>query len=134
MKIDGGCFCGAVVYEADVDPENTLICHCTDCQSLSGSAFRSLVITAPGSFRLLKGALTTFVKTADSGNKRLLTFCPVCGSSIYSTTEGADPKTHSLRLGTVKQRAELTPKKQYWHRSAAAWLDELPLIPRTEKN
>ena len=32
MKIDGGCHCGAITYEAEVDPEKTSICHCTDCQ------------------------------------------------------------------------------------------------------
>lgn len=27
MKIDGGCHCGAITYEAEVDPEKTSICH-----------------------------------------------------------------------------------------------------------
>jgi len=40
MKIDGACHCGEVKYEAEVDPEKVAICDCTDCQSLSGSAFR----------------------------------------------------------------------------------------------
>jgi hypothetical protein len=39
MKIDGGCHCGYITYEAEADPEKTTICHCTDCQRLSGSAF-----------------------------------------------------------------------------------------------
>ena len=38
MKIDGGCHCGAIAYEAEVDPEKTSICHCTDCQQLTGTA------------------------------------------------------------------------------------------------
>ena len=37
MKIEGGCHCGYIAYEAEVDPERVLICHCTDCQTLSGS-------------------------------------------------------------------------------------------------
>ena len=40
MKIDGECLCGDVAYEAEIDPENVGLCHCTDCQTLSGSAFR----------------------------------------------------------------------------------------------
>jgi hypothetical protein len=43
LKIDGGCHCGLITYEAEVDPEHVEICHCTDCQSLSGSAFRVFV-------------------------------------------------------------------------------------------
>jgi hypothetical protein len=35
MKIDGGCHCGYITYEAEADPEKTTICHCTDCRHLS---------------------------------------------------------------------------------------------------
>jgi len=40
MKVDGGCHCGNIRYEAEVDPANVVICHSTDCQRLSGSAPR----------------------------------------------------------------------------------------------
>ncbi len=40
MKIDGHCYCGEITFEAEVDPNGLNICHCTDCQTLSGSAFR----------------------------------------------------------------------------------------------
>jgi hypothetical protein len=29
MKIDGGCHCGRVTYEAEIDPDKAAICHCT---------------------------------------------------------------------------------------------------------
>jgi hypothetical protein len=35
MKIDGGCHCGAVRYEARISPKLVTICHCTDCQTIS---------------------------------------------------------------------------------------------------
>ena len=40
MKIDGGCHCGAIAYEADIDPDYVVICHCTDCQAMSGAPYR----------------------------------------------------------------------------------------------
>ena len=30
MKIDGGCHCGYITYEAEADPQKPFICHCTD--------------------------------------------------------------------------------------------------------
>ena len=45
MKIEGGCHCGHIKYEAEVDPAGAGICHCTDCQVFSGSAFRVVVST-----------------------------------------------------------------------------------------
>src|SRR5262245_4627881 len=38
MKVDGRCHCGYITYEAEIDPEKVMICHCTDCQTLTGSA------------------------------------------------------------------------------------------------
>jgi hypothetical protein len=43
MKIDGACHCGYITYEPEVDSNKTVICHCTDCQTLSGSAFRTQI-------------------------------------------------------------------------------------------
>jgi hypothetical protein len=38
MEIDGQCHCGQVTYRADIEPEKVSVCHCTDCQSLTGFA------------------------------------------------------------------------------------------------
>ena len=64
MKIDGGCHCGFITYEADADPEKVSICHCTDCQRLSGSAFRSSIPATDQNFKILSGQVTEYVKTA----------------------------------------------------------------------
>jgi hypothetical protein len=133
MKIDGRCHCGYIRYEAEIDPDNVGICHCTDCQTLSGSAFRTVVPSVKGSFKLVAGELNIYVKTGESGNKRPQSFCPRCGTPIYSTSAGDDPKVHSIRLGTVLQRDQLPPKTQYWFRSAQPWMRDLIPVPRIEK-
>jgi hypothetical protein len=133
MKIDGGCHCGAIAYEAEIDPAQVEICHCTDCQTLSGSAFRTVVPAPEEKFRLLKGAPKIYVKTAESGAKRAQAFCAECGAQIYATSVGAGPKTYNLRLGTARQRALLKPQLQYWSRSALPWIGEIAAIPRVEK-
>ncbi|WP_372622634.1 GFA family protein [Falsiroseomonas sp.] len=133
MKVDGRCHCGRIAYEAEIDPGAVMVCHCTDCQALSGSAFRTVALTRPGGFRLLSGELKTYVKVAESGARRHQGFCPDCGSPIYSTSEGDEPKVYSLRLGTCTQRAELVPVAQIWSGSALPWLGELPAIARRPK-
>ena len=96
MKINGGCHCGYITYEADADPEGAIICNCTDCQTLSGSAFRTVLPTREGSFKLRSGELKIYVKTGESGTARPQSFCPNCGTPIYSTTVGKDPKVYVL--------------------------------------
>jgi hypothetical protein len=49
MNIDGQCHCGRVTYQADIDPEGVSICHCTDCQRLTGSPYRVTAICLGGS-------------------------------------------------------------------------------------
>jgi hypothetical protein len=134
MRIDGGCHCGFIKYEGEADPDKAAICHCTDCQTLSGSAFRTVVPTAEGSFRLLSGDLTIYVKTGESGNKRQQSFCPRCGSPIFSASpDPAAPKIHSIRVGTIVQRDQFVPRRRLWNRSAQHWLGELPAMPAAEK-
>ena len=74
MKIDGCCHCGAIAYEAEIDPETVGICHCADCQQLTGTAFR-VTAFAPGSaFRILRGApkVCDFRAHAVSGVERFM--------------------------------------------------------------
>lgn len=120
MKIDGGCHCGYITYEATVDPDRIGICHCTDCQTFSGSAFRTGVLATRDRFRLLTGEPKIYVKTAESGARRAQAFCPECGTHIYSAAE-KDPQVFSLRTGTARQRNQLIPVAQIWCRSAQAW-------------
>jgi hypothetical protein len=124
MKVEGGCHCGKITYEAEIDPETVSICHCTDCQTLSGSAYRTNVRTVEGGFRLLTGQPKIYIKTAESGTKRAQGFCPDCGSPIYATS-ATDPKIYGLRVGTIRQRGELRPKTQGWCRSAQPWVGDL---------
>jgi hypothetical protein len=133
MKIDGMCHCGHISYEAEVDPGTVVICHCTDCQTLSGSAFRTVVPTKEGTFRLLSGELKIYEKTSESGNIRQQTFCPNCGTPIYSGPPGGKAAVVSLRVGTIRQREQLVPSDQYWFRSAQSWLKDLPAIKRIDK-
>jgi hypothetical protein len=68
MKIDGRCHCGQIAFEADADPKSVTICHCTDCQRLTGSAFRVFLHADPADFAILSGRPRGYVKTAESGS------------------------------------------------------------------
>ena len=125
MKIDGSCHCGFLSFEAEVDPDSVEVCHCDDCQTLSGSAFRVIVPAIEGSFRLLSGVPKTYVKTAASGNKRIQAFCPECGTPIYGTAADPNSKFFGLRVGAIRQRDALVPQAQFWHRSAQSWVGQL---------
>ena len=133
MKIDGACHCGEIKYEAEVDPEKVAVCNCTDCQTLSGSAFRVNVFADESNLKFVSGKPVEYVKTGESGNKRVQAFCRNCGTGLYATSAGEGPRVYGLRVGTTRQRDQLVPKRQAWLRSRQHWLSNLDSVPGTEK-
>lgn len=119
MKIHGRCHCGEIHYTAEVNPKNVMVCHCVDCQIFSGAPFRASVKTESTQVNMT-GNPTEYVKTADSGNRRVQGFCSQCGSNIY-TTALDDRSLISLRLGCVQERDQLVPSMQIWGNSALEW-------------
>jgi hypothetical protein len=127
MHIDGSCHCGAITFGAEVDPSRVMVCHCTDCQILSGSPFRAVVAAPIGSF-VVRGHPKSYVKVAQSGNRRAQVFCPECGTPLYATAP-ENATSVVIRLGCIEQRALLKPSVQIWQHSALSWPSELASIP-----
>ncbi len=132
MKVDGQCHCGYIKFEAEVDPEQILICHCTDCQTLSGSVYRTLVRTVVDGLNIVSGTPKIYVKIGSSGAQRQQSFCPECGSPIYAAANEDGPKVYNIRAGILKQRKELKPKVQKWTRSALDWVGDLSDIQKVD--
>jgi hypothetical protein len=131
MKIEGRCHCGAIAYEAEVDPQKAVMCHCNDCQAFSGAPFRASVPAKVEDFRLLRGEPRIYVKTAESGNRRAQAFCGTCGSPIYASAP-ENPAVYTLRLGAVKQRAQIPPLRQIWCSMALPWALNVSTLPGVE--
>lgn len=120
LAISGQCHCNSIQFEAKVDPQRVRICHCNDCQIISGSAFRINLPTRAQDFKLTSGELKTYIKTAESRNKRALCFCETCGTQIYSTSVDA-PSEFNLRVGTINERKKLIPQSEQWESEAMPW-------------
>jgi len=134
MKIDGACSCGNIRIEGEADPNTVSVCHCTDCQTASGSAFRVSVPVKGDAFKV-SGKPTIYIKTtAESGNPRSQAFCPICGASLYSPTPGEGQQAmYIVRVGMLNQRDQLMPGRQIWWRSARNWVTGLDGIRKLEK-
>jgi hypothetical protein len=131
MKVEGACHCGYISFAAQIDPEAVRLCHCTDCQTLTGSAYRVTVPVSAESFQLRTGEPSIYLKTAESGNQRAHAFCPRCGTPIYSAAPN-DTRTYGVRVGTLRQRALLPPKHQIWYRSALPWAADLRAVAHSD--
>jgi hypothetical protein len=134
MQIDGQCHCGGVSYEADVDPARVSICHCTDCQTLTGSPYRVTAICSSKQIRMTAKPARTYAKVGDNGRTRVQHFCPDCGSPLFTSGEGDQAYDWGIRWGSIRQRDELKPARQIWCRSAAPWINEIAGLPARPKD
>jgi hypothetical protein len=124
MKVQGHCHCGNLRFEAEVDPARVSICHCTDCQTLTGSVYRVSVPAAASDFVMRSGTPKIYLKMAASGNLRAQAFCAECGTPIYASA-AENPQTYALRVGALEQRADLPPQRQIWCQSALPWATDI---------
>ena len=76
LPMTGGCACGAIRYEITSFPLLLYSCHCTDCQTISGSAFALNMPVATQGFRIVTGQpkawrrLTSAARRANGGSSR----------------------------------------------------------------
>ncbi len=68
-KLDGHCGCGSITYSCDAEPVTTAVCHCTECQRQTGTAF-SIVVGVPGDALEVRGETLAMVKTVGGGGWR----------------------------------------------------------------
>jgi hypothetical protein len=124
MRVEGACHCSYITYEAEVDPEKVGLCHCTDCQTLTGSAFSTVVFASRDAFRMVGGKPKIYVKTAESGNRRAQAFCPECGTRIYHAPHYRKDAIN-LKPGTFDDTSFLVPKYEVWKKRKHSWVKVL---------
>jgi len=131
LSVTGRCHCGAVSLVAEVNPARVFVCHCADCQVLTGSAFRVVAPVMPGSLQVT-GNVKGYARTADSGAVRWQYFCPECGTPLYAGSQDGTGLA-TVRVGVLAERDRLPPSAQLWRRSALPWVDGLGGVPACEQ-
>jgi hypothetical protein len=128
-KYTGGCQCGNIRYEIVGTPKALVVCHCTDCQRQSGSAFGMTLLVNEGDFRLTQGEVKTYASTSAAGRGKLGAFCPECGTRIYHKPDWRKGKI-SVKPGTLDDTSWLKPEMHLWTSSKQGWV----IIPEGVKS
>jgi hypothetical protein len=117
--ITGRCCCGAVRFRSDHEPIAVRACWCRDCQYLaSGNATVNAIFRTDGF--TCSGAVSEFVSNADSGSVMRRSFCPTCGTPLFSKS---DRRPHLLvvRAGALDDPEIGRPSAFIWTASAPSW-------------
>ena len=116
----GGCQCGQVRYKLTEEPIRLVACHCSECQSQSGSAFGMSMHIKKHALEVT-GTLKSFDRIAESGNKNTGCFCPYCGNRIYNIPHHLRD-IFTLKPGTLDETSWLRPSAMIWLKSAQGWV------------
>jgi len=119
-KFTGGCLCGKIKYSAEADPIFMGVCHCTDCQRTTGSAFEP-VIAIPEPSLTVQGSSKTFTSKGDSGQPIHRIFCPDCSSNLMSRADIMQGVV-MLTTGTLDDNSMFKPSMQIYCDSAQHWV------------
>ena len=120
MTIQGGCYCGAIRYEANGEPEGALQCHCRECQYITGGNPNVIMVFAANGFRFTTAEPQAFTR-ADLPSPVTRLFCPTCGTAVATRTPRR-PNSIIVKVGTLDdpsifepQAAIFTIDKQPFH-------------------
>jgi len=129
----GGCMCGAARYEVNAEPLAFMLCHCRECQYVSGGEPAAVVIVPKAAITLKQGTLKGFTSTAESGNTVTRKFCPECGTPVFSEPS-ANPDLGIIKAGSMDDASWLKPGAILWRSSAQPWAHIDSALPTFEKN
>jgi hypothetical protein len=130
MEIAGGCLCGSVRYRVNAAPIVTRVCWCRDCQYF-GAGSGTVNTCFPSEALAVEGALEDFRSVANSGTIMYRSFCPTCGTPMFSRAESR-PHLVFVRAGTLDDPQIATPAATIWTSSAPTWACFDPQIPQVE--
>ncbi|GAA4039881.1 GFA family protein [Parerythrobacter jejuensis] len=127
--LKGGCLCGRVEYTiAEGFRLNPYACHCTDCQTRTGSAFSEHMLFFLKDIEI-NSELDVAEYTQPSGSASTIYGCPRCKARIYAENDSR-PGMASLRCGTLTGSSSVIPAAHIWVQSKQPWL-HLPENART---
>lgn len=116
--VTGGCYCGAVRYEAEAFLLSAYYCHCRDCQRTSGQPAEIGVPIKAGTLRFTGEPLKFYA----SSPKAERGFCPHCGSRIvWRPVDPAKEWAINVDVCSLDHPEAVRPREHIWVDRQLPW-------------
>ncbi len=116
----GGCICGQIRYELTANPITCYACHCTQCQTISGSGFSLSVIAELEAIIIDAGEVAESTFLINS-NDRTRHYCSNCGTLVWFSAP-TYPGIVAIKAGTFDDSSWIKPIAHLWVSSKMHWV------------
>ena len=121
LPLRGGCQCGHVRYRLSAPPRVLYVCHCTECQRQSSSAFGMTTQVRSEDLVVDWSRLEVWTRRTDSGGQMDCHFCPTCGGRLFHTKQGTGSIV-SIKPGSFDDLSWIRPIGHLWIKSRQPWV------------
>jgi hypothetical protein len=126
LPIAGGCFCGAVRYEAVGKPVYVLYCHSESCRRATGAPVVAYLMLEKEMVRFTEGKRKVF--ESSPGVHR--TFCSICGTPLTWEGVWGGRTVIELHLGTLDRPEAFPPDRHVFYGERFDWFEVEDGLPR----
>lgn len=120
FPVTGGCQCGNIRYKLKAAPVVFYLCHCTECQRQSSSAFGQSMRVRLEDVEVT-GKMAQYRRETSSGSALIGDFCPNCGTRLFHRRE-TYANNASLKAGSLDDTSWLVPAGHIWVKSKQKWV------------
>jgi hypothetical protein len=125
FPISGGCQCARIRYLLLRDPITVYACHCTDCQTATGSSYALSMYVVADDVEITSGAVTATDFSLPDGRSRQFFGCTECATVLWVAPEQL-PTVLCLQPGNLDDTTWFYPVGHIWVRSAQPWVRLAP--------
>jgi hypothetical protein len=130
------CACGKLRLTCEGEPVRVSVCHCTQCQRRTGSAFGVGAYFPNEAVKRIAGAVKEFARACDAGRWLRFSFCPECGTTVHWRME-MWPGGLGVAVGAFADPAFPPPHAVVWAENKAPWVPDpegVPVFARAQQS
>jgi len=123
--LTGGCYCGAIRYQAGGRPIERALCHCSICRATTGAPAVAWFTVDRAAFRYTAGAPALFASSPQAERS----FCPKCGTQLTFVHQDYGGERIDVTTASLDDAEAAPPVEQIWTRSRLSWMADLDRLP-----